>query len=199
MGVYDLSGAGSIKTGRTLYTSMNAGNMYGAMVPIASVEATGSSNLLEFLNIPQGFQDLQMIISARSTSNNTSDILNISLNNDSSSLYSYTRLQGDGSSPESNRESNLGFWRQNFSIPAATATAGIFGSNTVHLLNYTNTTTFKSALWRSGSDRNGAGLTILSAHLYRSTNAITRINTSTSNGNFAAGSTATLYGIRAVS
>ena len=45
MGVYELSGAGSLKTPRTVYSSINANNQYGAMVPIASYTAASTGGL----------------------------------------------------------------------------------------------------------------------------------------------------------
>jgi hypothetical protein len=172
--------------------------MHGAIVPIAYTTVSGSSNTISFTSIPQGYQDLYAVVYARSTYANTTDILYITLNNDSGTNYSYTRLEGDGASATSARETSIAYWRQDYSIPAATATSNIFGSNAINILNYANTSTYKSALWRSASDRNGAGLVIFSAHLYRSTSAINRMDFTTTNGNFTTGSTVELFGVRTV-
>jgi hypothetical protein len=191
MGVYELSGAGSIKTGRTLYTSMNAGNMYGAMVPIASA-ANGSAN---FANIPQTYQDLYMVGQLRGTSANTIEYFFNTLNG-ASSGYSYTSLTGDGSSATSAR-TNIG--NTAFYIgtgPSANSTAGIFASYEIWVLNYANTTTNKTVLYRFSGDQNGSGQTALGVGLFLSTAAITQINAFGANGT-ATGSTHSLYGIRA--
>lgn len=171
---------------------------HGALMPIGYASASGSSNTVTFSNIPQIYQDLFLVAYARSAYANTSDIMYILLNNDSTALYSNTLLTGDGTSATSARESSVSYMRQGYGIPAATATASIFGSNNFHLLNYANTSTYKTGLWRSAADRNGAGTTILSANLYRSTSAITRLDVIATNGNFTSGSTFELFGIRTV-
>lgn len=199
MGVYELSGAGSVKTGRTLYTSMNAGNMYGSMVPIGSHTFSGSTSDIEFTNIPQTFQDLFFVVYGRSTFAANSVLIQSYVNNDFSSVYSTTRLEGDGTSSYSSRQTGNAGFHYGY-IPSANSTAGAFGSITGHILNYASSTTFKSALSRSAEDRNGGGTTGLYISLYRSTAPITRLGIATYGvGNFVAGSQITLYGIRAVS
>jgi hypothetical protein len=201
MGVYELSGAGSVKTGRTLYTSMNANNQYGAMVPIARVEANSASttNPISFLNIPQTYQDLMLVVSARATNADTVTDYAITINNNNSSIYSRTFLQGDGSSASSNRTTGDPYYFPRYARTGASVTSGIFGTNTFHFLNYANTLTFKTILTRAATDTNGAGYTTLTCGLYRSTDGISRLDLFSNGGNWTFGSTATLYGIRAVS
>jgi hypothetical protein len=199
MGVYELSGAGSVKTGRTLYTSMNAGNQYGAMVPIASVTLAVAADPISFTNIPQIYQDLMFVINARGTKAATLENLVVYPNGlGGTTNASDTRLIGDGSSATSVRSTNQPY---NFlgNIPSASSTAGIFGATEVHVLNYTNTTTFKTFLNRSASDLNGSGNTILNVGLWRSTAAITSFDIYAESANYLAGTSITLYGIRAVS
>jgi len=199
MGVYELSGAGGLISGRTLYTSMNAGNQYGAMVPIASATASGSSNFISFSAIPQTYQDLMLVINARSSYSAATAQVYTYLNSDGSALYSRTRLYGNGSAAASDRTSNdtAAYIAE---IPGATSTSGIFGAATIHLLNYASTSTFKTVLIRSAVDLNGSGFTHLWVNTYRSTNAITGFDIFNSGAsNFTAGSQITLYGIRAVS
>jgi hypothetical protein len=194
MGVYELSGAGSLKTPRTVYSSMNANNQYGAMVPIASA-ANGSAN---FNTIPQTFQDLYVVSQLRGVNANTIEFFFSTLSGSNAAIYSYTSLQGDGSSATSSR-TNQG--NTSFFIgvgPGANSTAGIFGSLEMWILNYTNTSTFKTVLYRFAADQNGSGETRLGVGLFASTTAITAVNVFGGNGT-ATGSTHTLYGIRAVS
>jgi len=200
MGVYELSGAGSLKTGRTLYTSMNAGNQYGAMVPIASAVGTGSATTITFSNIPQTFQDLRLVISARATDAATSDLFVIALNAVGLGFSSGTYLDGNGSSATSARSGDY-YGVEIGKIPGASATAGIYGTVTCDVLNYTNTTTFKTMLVRNAMDLNGSGITRLTVGLTRKdTTAIRQLDIFTyAGGNLTTDSTATLYGIRAVS
>ena len=196
MGVYELSGAGSVKTGRTLYTSMNAGNMYGAMVPIASLVGPASSFM--FSNIPQIYQDLRIVFSGRSDFASTYAGFSLYMNGgQNNTAYSGTILSGDGASATSSRATVP--YGMPGSIVGASATAGVFSTYTMDLLNYTNTSTFKTILYRVASDLNGSGYTSLTAGLYRAnTNAITQIEIAYQ-GTAITGSTATLYGIRAAS
>lgn len=193
MGVYELSGAGSVKTGRTLYTSMNAGNQFGAMVPIASGVGTAS-----FANIPQTFQDLYLVANLRGSNANTIEFSFSNLNLSSDTLYSYTSIQGDGSSASSSR-TNIGNTAFFLGVmPGGNSTTGIFGALEMWILNYANTSTFKTVLYRLAADQNGSGETRLGVGLFRSTAAINTLQAFGGNGT-ASGSTATLYGIRAVS
>lgn len=193
MGVYELSGAGSVKTGRTLYTSMNAGNQFGAMVPIASA-ANGSAN---FGNIPQTYQDLYICGQLRGINANTIEYGNITINGGSSCSYTY--LIGDGSSASSNRNTPTGSTAMYLGlVPGGNATANVFGAYEIWILNYANTTTYKTVLWRLAADVNGSGQTELGVGTVLSTAAVTSANIYGSNGS-ATGTTHSLYGIRAVS
>ena len=193
MGVYELSGAGSVKTGRTLYTSMNANNIYGAMVPISStvVSTTGSVTIS---SIPNTYQDLMLIVSARTDSSTLTSAL-LRFNGDSGSNYSSTMLIGNGTSATSERYSNESFVRIGYAI-GSSQLASAYASQSIHILNYANTSTNKTIIARDASDTNGSGITQLSAGLWRNTTAISSITYATS---LVAGSTVTLYGIRAVS
>lgn len=199
MGVYELSGAGSLKTSRTLYTSMNANNSYGAMVPIAQVAFPSDGAAYTsygFSNIPQTYQDLFLVTSCRDASSYASVYNPLWFNNVASGTgYSETQLVGDGSSASSSRWTNQSFF-QFTNQPAGTSPAGTFSANTMHILNYANTTTFKTILTRNSYDLNGSGSSKVIVGTYASTAAITSIAISPNLG-FKAGTTMTLYGIRA--
>jgi hypothetical protein len=78
------------------------------------------------------------------------------------------------------------------------ATTGIFASTVTHFSNYSSTTTFKSFMTRSAADRNGAGTTQISINSTNGTAAISNIVIyNDTNANWVAGSTWTLFGIRA--
>jgi hypothetical protein len=200
MGVYELSGAGSLKTGRTLYPTMNAnnGNNYGAMVPIATATFTGSTSEVTFSSIPQNFQDLQIVLMGRSTNASTTVDPHFALNGDSSTIYSATQLIGNGSSATSERltNSNVGYFGK---MPGASTTSGILGAANLYFLNYASASTFKTGLVRLANDYNGSGTTELRVTLWRSTAAISSITLKATSGNWTDTTTATLYGIRAVS
>ena len=181
---------------------MNAGNMYGAMVPIAT-STLSSNGYFEFSNIPQNYQDLYISLNARAAA--TSGDAGFSNQsyvsayfNDITTAYSVSFLIGDGASATSTRATSQTNCYFGF-IPNQNATSGIFGATTVHILNYANTSTFKTTLSRTAGDANGSGTTTLTVNGWRNTAAINKITLYCSYTNFVAGTTATLYGIRAVS
>jgi hypothetical protein len=195
MGVYELSGAGSIKTGRTNYTSMNAGNQYGAMVPIATATFSGSTSEVTFSSIPQTYQDLQIVLMGRSTNASTTVDPHFALNGDASTLYSATFMFGDGGvASQRLTNSNVGYFGK---MPGASIGSGILGVANLYFLNYASTSTFKTALVRLANDYNGSGSTELRVTLWRSTAAINSITLKATSGNWTNTTTATLYGIRA--
>jgi hypothetical protein len=173
--------------------------MHGAVVPIAYQSGfSGSSSEVIFNNIPANYQDLMLVIFGRNTATgSTYGTLNISYNNTfvSSSTMSGTRLLGDGGSATSSRFTAYGAADAGY-IPSSTATSGVFSSTELHILNYANTSTFKTIFSRSACDLNGSGLTSLIASLWPFTAAINSIQIFSSN--YAAGSTFALYGIRTV-
>lgn len=193
MGVYELSGAGSLKTPRTVYSSMNAGNQYGAMVPIASTTLAADTATIAFSSIPQTYQDLFIVCSIRNTSSTPYQGY-IYTNH---TTYTQTFLKGNGSSATSSRYSGgIGIY---FGLDGVPSTASTFTVASTHFLNYANTTTFKTGLLRCANDLNGSGTTELSVGLLQGTNAITTVGVALQAGLLTTGSTATLYGIRAVS
>jgi hypothetical protein len=116
----------------------------------------------------------------------TDNNLSLRFNGDTGTNYSVTRMGGYGSSASSNRFSNQ------------TLMAGPYSSaNTIaiwQVMNYSNATTYKTALARGGGADYGTEAYV---GLWRNTNAITSITVLPSSANLATGSTITLYGIKA--
>jgi len=157
--------------------------------PIATVTAAGgSSTQLVMSSIPATYIDLVIVINTSTSANSN---LVFRLNNDSTSIYSNTALNGNGTAASSGRNSNTD--KGYFDSDAYSANN--FNYNAIlNLMNYSNTTTFKTTVSRSNNAAVGvtAGVT-----LYRSTSAINRIDFLSTAGTFNAGSTFTLYGIKA--
>lgn len=165
---------------------MAAGPTY---FPIATVTAAGgSSTQLVMSSIPSTYTDLVIVINTSTSSNSN---LVFRLNNDSTSIYSNTAINGNGSTASSGRNTNTD--KGYFDSDAYSANN--FNYNAIlNIMNYSNATTFKTVLSRSNNAATGvtAGVT-----LYRSTSAINRIDFLTTTGTFNSGSTFTLYGISA--
>jgi hypothetical protein len=178
--------------------SVGAAAMHGAMVPIARTTLTSSGDVT-FTNIPQTYQDLFVVVSARSTQSATTSQYFGAFNSNygGNTNYSSTTLSGDGSSATSFRQTNQqGIWADGV-VPGANSTSGIYGSMTMYILNYTNSSTFKTYLMRCAADINGTGYTSLVVGTWRQTSAISTVYL-TPSVSATAGSTFTLYGIRSV-
>lgn len=161
------------------------------MTPIATITLTSATTTVTFSSIPQNYTDLRIVAAPIGT---VSIQIKSRLNGDSGTNYSNTQLVGDGTTITSARESNVAhigfdYWY------GANSSGGIV---TLDLMNYANTTTYKTLIARSGVGNAGTYTTV---GLWRNTTAvnsfqfIVRNNTDT----FAAGSTFTIYGIKAAS
>jgi hypothetical protein len=160
---------------------MAAGSTY---TPIATTTLGSAQATVTFSSF-SGYTDLVVVINA------AAGIASIQCryNSDSGSNYSYTRMWGDGSTANSSRESSITANR--FGIIGDTN----FTTFVYNIQNYSNTTTYKTGLSRSSW---AGGYVASYVNLWRSTAAITSIVFSEQGGgNFATGSTFTLYGISA--
>jgi hypothetical protein len=155
--------------------------------PIATTTLSTTAATVTFSTIPGTYTDLILVISATATTGST--YARMQFNSDTGTNYSYTAMRGNGTSADSARITN------NASIEITygnSITQGI-GNIIVQIMNYSNTTTNKTALTRI----NNAGVeTDANVGLWRSTSAITTIDIKIAASTFAAGSTFTLYGIK---
>jgi hypothetical protein len=144
-----------------------------------------------FSTIPATYTDLVLITNLRYSTGTPSGNDFIRLNSDSATNYSRTFLQGNGSAASSGRGSNEDGMR----FLGSTSTANVFTSNITQIQNYSNSTTYKTALnrWSNAGD-----FALAFVSLWRSTAAVTTIDVLASGTTqFAIGCTFTLYGIKA--
>jgi hypothetical protein len=158
--------------------------------PIATTTLGSAASSITFSSIPATFTDLRVVWTGISTINVVS--MRLRFNADSSSNYSNTSLFGDGSAAGSGRNTN----RTQIDLPP---TGGVSTTVptfiTVDVFSYAGST-FKTVLATGQDDRNGSGYVTRDVGLWRSTSSITELALSLSSGNFATGTTATLYGIK---
>lgn len=161
--------------------------------PIVTYTAPSAQSSVTFNPISSAYTDLVLVVnSSNSVSTNQPYIQINSDTSGSSTNYSTTSMRGDGSSAASGRHSNNFGW---FPVPGpGVGNNGNFNPWIVHIMNYANTTTYKSALSRFN---NASSILSANAHLWRSTAAISSITVVMESGNFLTGSTFTLYGIKA--
>lgn len=153
---------------------------------IASATPTGTTTVT-FSSIPGTYTDLVLVLNTLSASGGNT---HMRFNGDSSSLYSETRMFGNGTSATSSRDQNTSLHY----IAEANANSTTPSTGIVHIMDYANTTTFKSSVGRGGNPSNQLNA---KAYLYRSTNAITSIVVTQDTANYTAGTTIKLYGIQA--
>lgn len=162
---------------------MAAGSTY---TPIATQTLGSAASSITFSSIPNTYTDLILIASVQCTTGGNGTCLQF--NGDSSAIYSLTLLAGDGSSASSARLASQ------TSLQSGLVDTN-WGTQIIHIMNYANTTTYKTALGRG----NDGGLLRATVGLWPNTSAINSIKVlSAPNAyNFVAGSTFTLYGIAA--
>jgi len=154
--------------------------------PIATTTLGSATGTVTFTSISGSFTDLIVVINAAHDTSGRDTCWRV--NNDTGNNYSRTEMNGDGSSALSSRSSNNDKF---FSNGLGTSTA--LGVSIIHIMNYANTTTYKTALSRNNR---ADAITQAQVHLWRSTSAINRLDFFPNvSGNFLAGSTFTIYGI----
>lgn len=161
----------------------------GTYALIGSTTLTTSTPSVTFSSISSTFTDLVLVCMVQTQTN--SDAVTIRFNSDSGNNYSFTQVRGDGSTTFSGRASNVSMTRIGNDIPNSTA----FGTIISHIQDYSNSTTNKTVLSRSGYAGIGTQATV---GLWRSTSAITSVTVlPDSLNNFLTNSTFKLYGILA--
>jgi len=149
-----------------------------------------------FSNISGSYTDLVLVGSAKSLNTGT-DSIGIAVNGNTSSIYSRTYLEGNGSAVTSGRQTAQIRIVSDY-IMGTSGTAD-FGVYTWNFMDYSNTTTKKTVLFRGNNTAVSGGWNTSSmVYLVNITSAITSLTIATMNGpNLASGSTFTLYGIKA--
>jgi len=155
---------------------------------IATTTLGSSSATVNFTSISGSYTDLVLVCTPLST---TIDNLVIQYNGDTASNYSWTTLGGNGTVASSNRGSNNTNSYLHYQAGVNTTQSNVI----VNIMNYSNTTTFKTAICRGNNTTIGTDSTVV---LWRSTSAINSILLKQrGSNNLNSGSTFTLYGIKA--
>lgn len=195
MAIRQLSSA-SISTGTKSSKFWDQSTVYytPSYESIATVSLnSGSAANITFSSIPATYKHLQlrMLLKADATTNGTPTLV---YNGDTSTVYTYHHLKGDGSgvsgySPGSNYG---GTWFIN-----GGQSAGYFGAYIVDILDYASTSKNKTIRTFAGFDNNGSGSIFFTGHTYQNnTTAINSLQLTVQSGNISQYSHAALYGIK---
>jgi hypothetical protein len=157
---------------------------------IASTTLGSSAATVTFSSISSAYTDIVAVVSAKVAA--SSYDLSFRLNSDTGSNYSWTTLSGNGSTASSLRGSNVTAGRADYRAYMDTTD---FNTYILQFMNYSNATTNKTVLIRGNSAALGTDALV---NLWRNTSAINSIVFAPEfTGNFASGSTFTIYGIKA--
>jgi hypothetical protein len=161
---------------------------------IASYTVTGSAVAnYTFSSIPQTFTDLLLVSFARTTDAGSGNDLKGNFNSDTGTNYSNTQMYGNGTTAVSTRDANFSYVKIGLTSGSSIA-SGIFANGTAHILDYANTTTYKTCLTRRDL---AVSYTVATVNLWRNTAAITSLTIAAQVGNMDIGTTLKLYGIQA--
>jgi hypothetical protein len=155
--------------------------------PIATQTLTSNQAYIDFTSIPQTYTDLRIVFTGALA---TGDTMAIQFNSDTGNNYSYVRLIANGSAYSSYIESSIPFIKTGAFTTTSITTPGTVLTD---IMNYSNTTTYKTALNRSSDSIYVASY----VGTWRNTAAITSVRVKVDSGiNMLSGSTASLYGIQ---
>ena len=160
---------------------MPAGVTYNCL---ATATSSGSSSSVVFSSISQSYTDLILVLSGKMA---TVSYFDVQFNGDTGSNYAFVRMIGFGTTVYTDRYNNFSSWQPNLSETQGTCV--------ITMNNYSNTTTYKSGIFRDSNASQGVESSI---GLWKNTSAISTITISNGGaGNIPAGTNFTLYGIAA--
>lgn len=155
--------------------------------PIATTTLGTNQTSVTFSSISGSYTDLILVCNL--AVNGTGNNVQCRYNADTASNYNTTIMSGDGTSVYSQKYTNSSNgWLTGY----FDGTANELYTKIIQIQNYSNTTTWKTALVRSSSASREA---MTGIGVWRSTSAITSVTLAA--GDLVSGSTFTLYGIAA--
>lgn len=163
--------------------------------PLATTTLTTSAASITFSSISGAYTDLILVGQAKSLLSGT-DSIGIAVNGSGSTIYNRTYLEGNGSAVTSGGQTSQIRIVSDY-IMGTSGTAD-FGVYTWNFMDYSNTTTKKTVLFRGNNTQVSGGWNVSAmVYLVDITSAITSLTIATMNGpNLAAGTSFTIYGIK---
>lgn len=183
-----------------IYASQISGHLYdgpyGAYDALASIAVgSGGVSSVSFNGIPSGYKHLQVRGILRSSYVPSNTNIRLTFNSDTANNYAAHDLTGNGSSATAGSESS------NSSIGIARGaydglTAGVFTAFVIDILDYANTSKYKTTRTLMGYESNSEGQVGIRSGLWQSTNAVTSMNIFSNVGNLTQYSSFALYGVK---
>jgi hypothetical protein len=195
-----MSNAGGFKS-LNRYYDMLAGNaayvpIFGAYDSIATTTVgSGGSSSVTFSSIPATYTHLQIRVLARDSRANVATNLVIRFNGDTAANYADHVLYGNATSAVAGADVSQ---TSTVAMRAAgnNAAANSFGAGVIDILDYANTSKYKTMRSLSGFEDNSDGQIWLMSGLWMSTSAVTSINIAPTTSPILQYSSFALYGIK---
>jgi hypothetical protein len=167
----------------------------GAFDALSTVVASsGNLSSITFAGIPQtGYSHLQIRGIARSSAGADNTVMQF--NDDTSAVYATHYMIGNGSTASNGNEFNTS--RFYIDVVGTNASAASWSADIIDILDYSNTSKFKTVRTLAGQDLNGSGTVWAVSGLWRSTTGISSIKIAMNGAaSFAQYSSFTLYGVK---
>lgn len=183
-----------------IWASQISGRLWepqGAYDALSTVTVpSGGVASITFAGIPQGYKHLQIRGISKTNRADNNDGMQIQLNSDTASNYNNHHIYGDGSAANAGAIDTPGSGLLLWLIAGNNSTNAWAGTIT-DILDYTDTTKFKTARSLLGYDNNGNGIVGLSSGAWRNTSAVNTIKIQPRYGtSFNQHTQFTLYGCR---
>ena len=181
-----------------IIASQNYPRITGSYYSIATTTVGGGgSSSISFTSIPNTYKHLEIRGFAQNSATNN-QYLQVVLNSDTGANYSVHFMSGNGSAEAAGAATSYNnggiYWAMG--VPG-TSLANVYGANVTTILDYANTSKYKTIRSIDGFDANGSGGIDLVSNLWQSTSAITSITLIVNGGNnFRQYSQFALYGIK---
>ena len=155
-------------------------------IATATVDSGGASSIT-FSSIPATYTHLQIRMYLNSAATND---VGMYFNGDNNSAWHY--LKGDGA----NATAGASTYQAGSAYTTVNGTSTSPGGAITDILDYSNTSKFKTARTLGGYDANGSGQIALRSSYWASTAAITSVTIVAATSNFTQYSSFALYGIK---
>ena len=158
-----------------IMASAISGNLWAPGKDFDSIATTtvGASAVADitFSSIPATYKHLQLRGIVRSNRALATDQFRMTFNSDSGTNYASHILNGNGSTTNAYSAVSDNYIYNN-AVPGATATASVFGTVVIDILDYKDTNKYKTVRGLSGLEANGSGNVELGSGLWMNTTAI---------------------------
>ena len=171
----------------------SAAGPVGAYDSLATANGNGSTATITFTGIPSDYKHLQVRVLARVTAGG--EDLTLRFNGDTGTNYTRHRLTGSGTAAAAaGNASTTGITTLGSAgMPSATSTYAV---SIMDILDYANTSKYKTVRMLSGQDSNGSGGVDFTSGVWMNTAAVTSLTIYANSSTFPTASSFALYGVK---